>query len=128
MTPIQIQQLVQQLTGLMVQLMLLSLLAFGLKTIFGSVLRGSVVGLPKGEEMEMVKWEMAMMPHVERMSALGEGKMAAPYQPPPGEKLEIRYFPDSCEQCEESMERTGMKHEIRKAFEEAKARARSKSK
>ena len=128
MTPFQIQQLAQQLAGLMAQLMLLFLLAFVLKSVLGYALKGSWAGLPKGWETEREKGETAMMPHVERAPALGEGKIATPPPSPSEGKFEIRYLPDSYEQCEESMRRTGMKEGLRKAFEEAKARVRSKSK
>ena len=127
MTPFQIQQLAQQLAGLMAQLMLLFLLAFALKDIFGYVSKGSWAGLLKGEGTEREKGETAPMPHVERAPALWEGKIAAPPPSPSEGKFELRYFPDSCEQCEESMARTGMREELRKAFEEAKSRVRSKS-
>jgi hypothetical protein len=128
MTPFQLQQLVQQLAGIMAQLMLLSLLSFGLKAIFVSALKGGPAGFPEWEEGERGKRETAPMPHAGRAPALGEVKTAAPPPSPPEEKLEFRYFYDTHEQCEESMRRTGLREELGKALREAQSRARSKAK
>jgi hypothetical protein len=125
MTPIQLQQLANQLAGLMAHLMLLFLLAFGLNALFGSIPKGRGTGFPKGEEWERGKRETALMPHVGRTPALGEGKIAAPTPSPSEDEFELRYFPDSCEQCEESMRRTGLREELGKAFKEAQARAKA---